>query len=508
MRPPDEVIPRPWRAEVRKPGADRSGIQSHSISGSEAAWPPDSNLLHRCDFSTGLLSAQEPIHRHQPDSLLATGRHRGAGALEPDSFIQRTNVRTQVPDMLLRNLRISIIAIVLSILTIHASAEPLELKRASRISAKFLEGISALYRSATREVVATGEFTLPGTTGCSVTPLACGTERSGLLGPGDCIPGSDGTYMDIWTFQGIVGQTVTITMRSESFDSYLYLANPSGGIVLGDDNSAGALDARIEFTLTETGEWGIIANQLHSAGGPYQLSLECSASINCPVQIRGTTCGGIIAGTIDATDCVREGLPVEFWSITGTAGQNLVVTASRTSQSGSVGLVISDEAGTPLATDSPDDATSSLSVTLPETGTWVVTVVGTAALDYSMNIECQSLSTCFGTTDSLCLSDNRFRVTVVASDPRTGKRAIGRAAPYNDINGFFTFPGLTQDTANLEVFVKVLDGRTNNGHFWVFYGGLTDFAYTLTVFETSTGLVKTYIKPGLEYVGGADTSAF
>lgn len=446
MRPPDGVIPSPGTAVFRKPGANRSGSQSLQ--------------------------------------------------------------RTKVPDMLPRNLRISIIAIVLSILTIHASAEPLKLERASRISPRFLEGIGALYRSATREAVATAEFTLPGTTGCSVTPLVCDTARSGVLGPRDCTPDSDGTYMDIWTFQGTVGQTVTITMRSESFDSYLYLANPSGGIVLGDDNSAGALDARIEFTLTETGEWGILANQLSPAGGPYQLSLECSASIDCPVQIRGTTCGAIIAGTIDATDCVREGLPVEFWSITATAGQNLVVTANRTSQSGNVGLVISYEDGTPLATDSPDDATSSLSVTLPGTGTWVITVLGTAALEYNMNIECKSLSTCFAGLDSLCLNDNRFRVTVVASDPRTGKKAIGQAAPYNDINGFFTFPDLTQDAANLEVFVKVLDGRTNNGHFWVFYGGLTDFAYTLTVFETSTGLVKTYNKPGLAYVGGADTSAF
>lgn len=410
--------------------------------------------------------------------------------------------------MLLRNLRISIITVALAVLTTYAAAEPLKLERANKISPRFLEGISALYRSATREAVASDEFTLPGTSGCSVTDLACGTERSGILGNGDCTPSSDGTYMDIWTFQGTIGQTVSIAMRSESFDSYLYLANPSGGIILGDDNSAGGLDSRIEFTLTETGEWGIIANQLYEAGGPYELSLECSASIECPAQVRATTCGGIIAGTIDSTDCVREGLPVEFWSITGTVGQNLVVTATRTSEFGNVGLVISAEDGTPLASASPEDGASSLSVTIPMTGTWVITVVGTAALDYTMNIECQSLSTCFGTLDSLCLNDNRFRVTVVARDPRTGKTAFGRAAPYNDINGFFTFPELTQDTANLEVFVKVLDGRTNNGHFWVFYGGLTDFAYTLTVFETSTGLVKTYNKPGLEYIGGADTSAF
>jgi hypothetical protein len=47
-----------------------------------------------------------------------------------------------------------------------------------------------------------------------------------------------------------------------------------------------------------------------------------------------------------------------------------------------------------------------------------------------------------------------------------------------------------------------------NGKFWVFYGGLTDFEYTITVIDTETGSQKQYTKPGLVFTGGADTSAF
>ena len=54
----------------------------------------------------------------------------------------------------------------------------------------------------------------------------------------------------------------------------------------------------------------------------------------------------------------------------------------------------------------------------------------------------------------------------------------------------------------------MLDGRPVNGNYWAFYGGLTDFEVTITVRETSTGNVKTYLKEGRAFCGSADTSAF
>lgn len=410
--------------------------------------------------------------------------------------------------MLKHKLRLTFIATAFSLLSLGLAADTIKLEKPFQPMPRLAEGVQARYLQATQKTSATAEFTLPGAAGCSVTPMVCNTVRSGTLDQGDCTSDSDATYLDIWTFQGSIGQTVTITMRSADFDSYLYLGDPSGTIVAFDDSSGGELDAKITYTLTETGEWGIIANQSYPASGSYSLTLECTAGEECTPQIRGTSCGANVTGTVDINDCTTDGRPFEFWTFTGTAGQNIVISASRTAGAGNLGLVIFHADGTPLASDQPDNTTSSLSTTLSKSGTWVISVIGTASLDYRMNIGCEAQSVCFRTSDSLCLLNNGFRVTVAASDPRTGKTGIGRSIPYNDITGFFSLPDLTSNPTNLEVFVKVLDGRAFNGHFWVFYGGLTDFAYSITVTETATGKVKTYNKPGLVFTGGADTSAF
>ena len=39
---------------------------------------------------------------------------------------------------------------------------------------------------------------------------------------------------------------------------------------------------------------------------------------------------------------------------------------------------------------------------------------------------------------------------------------------------------------NVELIIKVLDGRSITGHFWVFYGALSNVQYTITVKDTQT----------------------
>ncbi len=57
--------------------------------------------------------------------------------------------------------------------------------------------------------------------------------------------------------------------------------------------------------------------------------------------------------------------------------------------------------------------------------------------------------------------------------------------------GYFWFTS----ASNVEVIIKVLDARTFNNHFWVFYGALSNLQYTLTITDTVTGTVKTYNNP-------------
>ncbi len=121
-----------------------------------------------------------------------------------------------------------------------------------------------------------------------------------------------------------------------------------------------------------------------------------------------------------------------------------------------------------------------------------------------------AVGTCTPDANTLCLF-NRFKLTVVGKDDpaRTGKTATGVATPISGKQfGFFSFPALTNDPTNLEVFVKMIDARSFDGHFWVFFGGLTDFEFTLTVTDTTTGKTQTYLKPLKSLCGFNDTTGF
>ena len=62
-----------------------------------------------------------------------------------------------------------------------------------------------------------------------------------------------------------------------------------------------------------------------------------------------------------------------------------------------------------------------------------------------------------------------------------------------DTGGFWFF-----NPDNVELMVKVLDGRPVNGYWWVFYAGLTDVEFTLTVTPTGGGEPVVFTKPPYE----------
>ncbi len=80
----------------------------------------------------------------------------------------------------------------------------------------------------------------------------------------------------------------------------------------------------------------------------------------------------------------------------------------------------------------------------------------------------------------------------------------GTAVPITADTGYFWF----FNSDNVELVIKVLDGQALNGHFWVFYGALTNVEYTITVTDTVNGLVKTYTNPSGQLASVGDTTAF
>jgi hypothetical protein len=109
-----------------------------------------------------------------------------------------------------------------------------------------------------------------------------------------------------------------------------------------------------------------------------------------------------------------------------------------------------------------------------------------------------------GPQSFLCLASGQFIVEVQFTDPRTGHAGLAMAVPLTLDSGAFWF----FDDANLELMIKVLDGRAINGKFWVFYGALSDVEYTISVTHPGTGEVKTYHNPRGTLASRADTQAF
>jgi hypothetical protein len=110
---------------------------------------------------------------------------------------------------------------------------------------------------------------------------------------------------------------------------------------------------------------------------------------------------------------------------------------------------------------------------------------------------------CGSGAGTLCLLADRFAVSVRWQD-FAGRTGSGTAVPLTADTGYFWF----FDAANVELVLKVLDGRQVDGKFWVFFGALSNVAYTITVRDTMTGKVRTYTNPAGQFASIADTSAF
>ena len=99
--------------------------------------------------------------------------------------------------------------------------------------------------------------------------------------------------------------------------------------------------------------------------------------------------------------------------------------------------------------------------------------------------------TCVADEATRCLGDSRFSVTV---DWWTADGASGAGkVTHEGTNETGLFHFFKPD--NWELLVKVLDGCSNNGHHWVFAAAGTDLGMGVTVRDTVTQRVKSYVKP-------------
>src|SRR5262249_7644611 len=107
---------------------------------------------------------------------------------------------------------------------------------------------------------------------CSTSPITLGEIKTGTLATTDCpAPQHFGSLADLYTFSGIAGQRVIISMTSSTFPSLIVLQNPSGTTTISSSCSSGA-GACVPsnganggaFLLPETGTYTIEASTIFS----------------------------------------------------------------------------------------------------------------------------------------------------------------------------------------------------------------------------------------------------
>jgi hypothetical protein len=225
-------------------------------------------------------------------------------------------------------------------------------------------------------------------------PISYGQTVSGLIDSFDT--------SDEWTFQGNVGDVITVSMLGSGVDSYLILRDPQGIELITDDDSGGNLNSLISgYTLPSSGTYTIVATRFGQATGgstgSYTLTLTFGTASVTP---GGPITGG---GPIDYGDTVVGEIasfdPEDAWTFDGTQGDLVTITMSATGGNLDSYLTLLDPQGLEVAYN--DDCCGSYNsqiafFSLPSSGEYTVVAsrygqaTGSSTGTYELNLAQES----------------------------------------------------------------------------------------------------------------------
>ena len=137
------------------------------------------------------------------------------------------------------------------------------------------DGVYTIYATSYRP--ATGDYSLQVNAYTSSPvesrPLAVGTPVAGRLDDTDARSSRYGTLIDVYDLPCRQGQSVTVLLRSAELDSYLLIIDPNGETVGEDDDSGGALDARLGLTCTMSADYRVLITSTRYGTGGYTVEV-------------------------------------------------------------------------------------------------------------------------------------------------------------------------------------------------------------------------------------------
>jgi hypothetical protein len=146
------------------------------------------------------------------------------------------------------------------------------------------------------------------------TPTPAPMSTGNTIRIGETINGSlrAGQQSTTYTFEGRSGQSVTITVRSEAFDTYLRVSDPQGVELAYDDDGGGNLDSRINlFRVPADGVYTISVESYDGNSGGFTLAIE-------EPTIRNIEYTQIINETLTAGE-------IAAYRFSGRAGESVVI---------------------------------------------------------------------------------------------------------------------------------------------------------------------------------------
>lgn len=270
----------------------------------------------------------------------------------------------------------------------------------------------------------------------------------------------------------------------------------------------------------------LITVSLHAQTKPHLSAIElqrAAGKVTSLTPCAGGTvaCGQTASGRVSVDSCEVDGVYAVGYVFNGTAGQKVTI-AGRSLEFAASVILMDGRSGqsTIYAQDDQfvNGATATISnFALPYTGPYIIFITPGTPFDfgdYTLTLSCESVSNgpCVANATTACLLDGRFRVTVAyinqfANPPAPGTFLAAKLVPGQQNPDVATY-GISSAQA-IEVVVRIQDTRPFGlNRFDVYYGGLTDLEYTVTVTDTQKGTSKTYRNPPGTVGGNVDRTTF
>ena len=87
----------------------------------------------------------------------------------------------------------------------------------------------------------------------------------------------DGTIFDRVSVEVTEGESLSFVLRSQDFDGYLWLSDPDGVSIAGDDDSAGERDSAIDIEIERSGTYVLFVTSFFDKLGDWELQIYVHA---------------------------------------------------------------------------------------------------------------------------------------------------------------------------------------------------------------------------------------